>query len=288
VTPRHGVLLVFLCTVLPAQEAVRSWYPLEAGDTWVYAKESLDGAMDRPNVERWTTEETVVSVVSAPELGATLVTKRVKVLDHTIPAGFIAANDSTRHEIPEAHLLVRGNCVYLVDGPDAGGAGFVRDALHSAAFRDELLHGNVPADFCFPMAAGKKWGRVPHTSPAEEYIWRVDRMNGDSYGPPGARTFHLSAHIGSGDWTDRWFTEGIGVAQENSEHHGTYDEQRKRLLRSTIAGQTRTYDLPPARTVPLSEYDCAGPAWRHFVHPDGTPFRGREECVAASRPRRSR
>jgi hypothetical protein len=280
---RGMTLILAVAASAAPQDVVRSWYPLQPGNTWVYAKESLEGRMDRPRVERWTTEESVVSVAPALGFDATLVTKRVRVLDHSVPPDFIAANDSTRRELPESHLLVRGNCVYVIDGAEA--AGFNRDPLHSPAFRADFLSGKVPADFCFPMAPGKQWGRVADTSPAQEYVWLVHRMNGDRFGPPGKRTFHLSAHIASGEFMDRWFTEGIGLVQENSEHHGTYGERRVRLLRSTIAGQTRTYDLPPARTVPLSEFDCQGPGWRHFVHLDGTPFHGEADCLADFRRR---
>ena len=283
------MLPLLLCTAFcaGAQDVVPAWYSLQPGNSWVYAKEFLYGRMDRPSVERWTTEETVVSVTPAPAFNATLVTKRVKVLDHSVPPDFIAANDSTRRELPESHLLISGDCVYVIDGADAAGAGFDRDPLHSAAFRADFRTGQVPPDFCFPMASGAEWGRVANTSPAEEYVWRVDRLNGDPFGPPEERTFHLSAHIGSGEAMDRWFTDGIGLVQENSEHHGTYEERRVRLLRSTIGSRMRTWDLPPARTVPLSDYDCRGPGWQHFVRADGTPFQSESDCLAGTR-RRSR
>ena len=105
------VVLAAIAAAAGAQDAVRSWYPLQPGDTWVYAKESLDGEMDHPSVERWTTEETVVRAVPAPEPGGRRITKRVRILDHTAPPGWL--NDSTKREVPETHLLVRGNCGIL-------------------------------------------------------------------------------------------------------------------------------------------------------------------------------
>jgi hypothetical protein len=262
-----------------AQNVARSWYPLDPGNTWVYAKEALDGRMDRPGVEAWTTEETVIRADADPALDAVLVTVRVKVLDHRLPPG----GYTNMREQPESHLLIRHDCVWIVDGEQAGAAAYVNDPLHSAQFHDNFMHGQVPPDYCFPMAPGKEWGRVANTSPAEEYIWRVDRVNGDPYGPTGERTFHFSTHLGAGEFEDRWFTEGIGLVQANTEHHGTYDEDRVRLLRSTIQGRTRTYDLPAARTAPLGEYDCEGPGWRHFVHADGTPFHSKADCLAGTR-----
>jgi hypothetical protein len=279
-----GVLALLLCPVLcaGAQDVVRAWYPLEPGNTWVYAKEALDGRMDRPDVERWTTEETVVSATRDAALDAVLVTLRVKVLDHSLPPG----GYSNMRERPESHLLIRHDCVWIVDGADAGAAAYVDDPLHSARFHADFLHGQVPPDYCFPMAPGKEWGRVADTSPAQELIWRVNRMNGDPYGPPGERTFHFSTHLGAGEFADRWFTEGIGLVQGIALHHGTYDEDRVRLLRTTIAGKTRTYELRPARTAPLGESDCDGSGWRHFVRADGTPFGSRADCVAYSNRRR--
>jgi hypothetical protein len=277
-------VLLLLCAAFcaDAQDAVRSWYPLQPGDSWVYAKEALDGRMDHPDVERWTTEETVISNARDTALDADLVMLRVKVLDHRLPPG----GYSNMRERPESHLLVRHDCVWIVDGAGAGSAGYVSDPLHSDRFHADFLHGQVPPDYCFPLAPGNEWGRVANTSPANEYIWRVDRMNGDPYGPRGERTFHFSTHLGAGEYQDRWFTEGVGLVQSNVEHHGTYDEDRVRLLRSTIHGRTRTYELPPARTVPLGEFDCSGTGWRHFVHADGTAFRSQAACVAASRARR--
>lgn len=277
------MLLLAFAGHAPAQALVESWYPLQPGNSWVYAKEALDGHMESPDVERWTTEETVVSTAREAALDAVLVTLQVKVLDHHLPPG----GYTNMREQPENHLLVRDDCVWIVDGRDAGAAAYVPDPLHSSVLPGDFLHGRLPADYCFPMAVGKEWGRVASTSPAEELVWRVDRMNGDPYGPPGKRTFHMATHLGAGEFEDRWFAEGIGLVQENSEHHGTYDEDRVRLLRATINGHTSTYDLPPARTTPLGEFDCKGPGWSHYVRADGTSFRSQAECVAyANRPRR--
>jgi hypothetical protein len=265
-----------------AQVPVEFWYPLQPGNSWVYAKEALDGYMGRPDVEHWTTEETVVSTAREAAFDAVLVTLRVRVLDHRLPPG----GYSNMREQPERHLLVRHDCVWIVDGADAGAAAYVRDPLYSTVFHTDFLHSQVPADYCFPMAVGKEWGRAANTSPSEELIWRLDRTNGDPYGPPGERTFHMATHLGAGEYEDRWFTEGIGLVQENSEHHGTYDEDRVRLLRATINGHTQSYDLPSARTAPLGESDCEGPGWRHYVRADGTPFHSRAECVAYANRRR--
>jgi hypothetical protein len=281
VSRQAALILLSAALGAGAQDLVSSWYPLQPGDTWVYAKEALDGRMDRPDVERWTTEETVIRTDHSAALDAVLVTLGVKVLNHSLPPG----GYSNMRERPETHLLVRHDCVWIVDGANAGAAAYVDDPLHSSRFRADFVNGQVPPDYCFPIATGKEWGRVAGTSPAEEYIWRVDRVNGDPYGPSGERTFHFSTHLGSGEFKDRWFTEGIGLVQANTEHHGTYDEDRVRLLRSTLNRKTRAYDLHPARTVPLSDYDCRGHGWPHFVHANGAPFQDEADCTAAIRRR---
>jgi hypothetical protein len=149
-------------------------------------------------------------------------------------------------------------------------------------FMEDVMRGNVPADFCFPMVKGKTWGKVRDTSPAEEWVWHVGELNADPFGLPGAKTFHLSSTEGSGTVIDRWFEEGVGVVQEVVEHHGTYDEDRRQLLRAIIRGKTQTYQLTPARTVPLSGSDCSGPGWQHFSRADGTAFKDIADCVSYS------
>jgi hypothetical protein len=282
-----------------AEDATLSWYPLQPGDTWVYAKESRDGDMAHPSIERWTTEETIVRAVPAPEVAGSLITKLTRVLDHTVPPDFIPQNDSTRHEAAESHLLTHGNCVYVLEGIDAQGSACDPNVVNGPClrpldengrlrreYRDDLLRGRIPADFCFPMAVGTTWGKVAVTSPANEWVWRVEGLNADPFGPPGGRTFHLWTHLGSGTKMDRWFVEGVGVVQEVSEHHGTYGEQRRRLVRATIHGKAQSYQLTPARTVPLIDSDCSGAGWRHYVRADGAAFRSMNECAGYSEGRR--
>ena len=123
------------------------------------------------------------------------------------------------------------------------------------------------------------WGRVPSRGLDPDFVWNVISMNADPYGPPKRATFRLTTRAGSGMQVNRWFTEGLGVVQENGEHHGTYGEARRRLLSATIAGKTQTYDLTPARTVPLSEFDCARTKWQHFARADGTTFADAAACI---------
>jgi hypothetical protein len=60
--------------------------------------------------------------VTVSEPPGTLVAKRTQVLNHAVPPDFSAANDSTKSELPESHLLIYRSCVYVLDWADAQGA----------------------------------------------------------------------------------------------------------------------------------------------------------------------
>jgi hypothetical protein len=163
----------------PAQNVVSAWHPTRPGDTWVYQKESDDGGnpggLAHPMIERWKTEEVIASVTTIPE--GTFVTKRTKVLDHVRLNGWLVANDRTKDEKPESHMLIRQNCLYVLDGIDAEDWG-TRSALDTTnrlrpQYRDDLIRGKIPPDLCVPIDKGTTWGTVPDTSPAEEWVWRV-------------------------------------------------------------------------------------------------------------------
>jgi hypothetical protein len=266
---------VLLASTIPGQpsDVVLSWYPLRPGNSWVYQHEERDGDMAQPDSARWTTEETVVKSTLSPELAGTIVTVRTSVRNLILSPRFIAGNAPSPGQVSELRLLVHRNCVYRLHG---NGADPWPGWNHPRP-------DDVPPDFCFPMANGSTWGKLPNTSPALEYVWTVRGLNHDPFGPSGATTFHLSAHIGAGDYTDRWFEQGIGPVQEVSEHHGTYGESRIRLLSATINGKTQTYQLKPATTIPLDSSDCEGPGWRHYGREDGSSFTSLEACRRFSR-----
>ena len=225
-------------------------------------------------------EQTIVSVAPDAELGGTLVTMRNRALSDVTSPDFIAANNAARRLPPESHLLIFRNCVYILDGQDVGSAKIAPGYGHTrATYHDELLRGTVQPDFCFPLTVGMTWGRIPSRGLDPDFIWNVVSLNADPYGPPNGTTFRLTTRAGSGTFINRWFTKAIGVVQENREHHGTYDEDRARLLRATIGGKTQSFDLTPARTPPLSEVDCAGTKWQHFARPDGTSFENAAACI---------
>lgn len=246
----------FFCQGVANEELVGSWYPiLQEGNTWVYADESRDAdtdhGIDDPTIGRWTTTETVSTIERIPE--GTRVTIRSRITDLVKLKGWI---DNSALMMPsETQLLVRRQCIYRLQA----------------------------ATYCFPMRVGGEWGRMP--SKEDEYdIWRVKTLNGDRFGVPGERTFHVSGRQGSGDTTDYWFQQGVGIAQFVEEHHGTYDQHRRMLKSTTFNGVTRTFDLQPARTPPLEPGECRD-GWRHWVRADGSILSSLDQCMAYARTR---
>src|SRR6516162_679539 len=102
------ILLVLIadCATSHAQPAVLSWYPLEAGNSWTWQNDAFDGDRAYPSFERWTMEQTVVSIAPNAELGGTLVTMRNRALSDVTSPDFIAANNAARRLPPESHLLI--------------------------------------------------------------------------------------------------------------------------------------------------------------------------------------
>ncbi len=241
------LLLIADCATANAQDTVLSWYPLAVANTWTWQNESLDGDRAHPTFERWTMEQTVVGVAPDTELGGTLVTVRNRVRSDVTSPDFIPANNAARRVLPESHLLIFRNCVYLLDGAEVGSAKIAPGYGHMrATYHDELLRGTVQPDFCFPLSVGMTWGGIPGRALGPDLVWNVVSVNADQSGPAGATTFLMTTRAGSGTSVNRWFTKGLGLVQENTEHHGTYEEGRGRLLSSTIGGKTQTYDLTPA------------------------------------------
>jgi hypothetical protein len=291
---RFGAFAIIACVVIagcasrPPQDITASWYPMQPGDTWIYQKMSLEGDMAQPDFERWITEETIVSAVPVRELAGTLVTRRTKVLDDTLTPHFLPENDLAKRELPETHLLIHQGCVYELDGWDATCAqvgdtcvpAFDQSHHVRREYRDELLRGKVPPGLCFPIVKGMTWGRVPSTRGSGLYVWDALALNADPFGPSAGKTYRLWSTAGAGESIDRWFAQGVGIVQQVIEHHGTYDEDRRQLLRATIHGKTQSYQLTPARIEPASEDDCDGPGWQHFSRADGSSFGSIADCIS--------
>jgi hypothetical protein len=235
-----GRLVMALCVlsmVASAQEDPLAWFPLRAGNRWVYEHEWKSGDRNQPDVDRWTTEETITGWVTIPE--GLVVLREVKqkgtATEQTITRRVIAANGQLRYvqqQQGNTHgaliardrepYLVHGNCIYAMG---AGWDGQMQELR--LEYRKYLSEGAVSADFCFPLLMGGEWGN-------NDIPWRFEpaREGVGAFLPAEyAGAIHIfSSHFGSGGLEDVWFQKGIGIVGEHYLHNGTYNEYTKKLL----------------------------------------------------------
>ena len=235
---RLAVVLSVFSAVASAQEDPLAWFPLQVGSRWVYEHESKSGDRNRPEVDRWTTEERITGRVTIPE--GLVVPREVKQLtnasDQTTTVRAIAPNGELRYvRQPDYNrgvlgardrepYLVHGNCVYVI-----GGGWDTETHQLRADYRQYFTEGRLSPDFCFPLQMGRAWGNVKNGIP-----WRVEPAREDvgSFLPAEyAGAIHIfSSHFGSGGSEDVWFQKGAGIVGEHYMHNGSYDEYTKKLL----------------------------------------------------------
>jgi hypothetical protein len=236
---RMGPLAVTLCVfsmVASAQEDPLVWFPLQVGSRWVYEHEAKSGDRTRPDVDRWTTVETVTGSVTIPEGLAVLreVKQQSNPTEQSTTLRVITPNGQLRYVQQPLYnrsvltardrepYLVRGNCIYVI----GEGWDWQRQALR-AEYRKYLSEGAVSPDFCFPLQMGREWGN-------NDITWRVEpaREGVGSFLPAeNAGAIHVfSSHFGSGGCEDVWFQQGVGVVGVHYIHNGTYDEYTKKLI----------------------------------------------------------
>jgi hypothetical protein len=129
--------LCALSIVANAQESPLAWFPLRVGSRWVYEHEWKSGDRNRPDVDRWTSEETITGLVTIPEGVVVLreVTEKDNSSGQTVrtkvitPNGQLREVDQSRNAHPgylvtrdRGPYLVRSNCVYVIgEGWDGQG-----------------------------------------------------------------------------------------------------------------------------------------------------------------------
>jgi len=233
-------LMLTFCTVstiASAQDDLLAWFPLKIGARWVYDHEAKAGDRNHPDVDRWTTEETIAARLMIPEglfvlrqvkdlspLGP-IVTRRVIGTDGVVREVQLPVYHSPLAARDSQPYLVHGNCLYLIplhggwDGQDL-----------SLKYRQFLNEGTLVPDFCFPLEPGRWWGNNDiswHVGPARDAVASILPA---TY----AGAIHmLCPHFGSGGTMDVWFQRGVGVVAEHYIHSGTYDEYTK-TLRSLV------------------------------------------------------
>ena len=226
-----------LIVSLSAQQNPLVWFPLQPGGRWVYEHEYKSGDRNRPEVDRWTTEEVVTGTVPIPE--GLVVLRAVKPLETsnrrivaerlTLPNGELRelqrAGDAhpsylvTRDRQP---YLVRDNCLYRI----AGGWDPQKQELRPS-YRTCLAEGTLSPDFCFPLEMGRAWGN-------NDISWRIEpaRTGVDSFLAAGyPEAIHFFPGISqAADGTMSGFKQGVGVVAQHYIHNGAYDEYTKRLV----------------------------------------------------------
>ena len=233
---RLALALSVLSMVAGAQENPLEWFPLHVGSRWVYEHEWKSGDRTRPDVDRWTTEETITALVTIPEGLVVLreVKQQANATDKNVTVKVITPNGQVREVQQPAHnrgiasardrepYLVHGNCVYVILGGWDGQKQELRPQ-----HRKYLSDAELSPDFCFPLVPGGEWGN-------RDISWRVEpAREGVGLFLPAehAGAIHIfSSHFGSGGWQDVWFQKGIGVVGEHYIHNGTYEEHTKKLV----------------------------------------------------------
>jgi hypothetical protein len=211
--------------------SVDSGLPLAVGDRWIYDTEIRDGVGRTLDVQHWVQQDTTVAIESIPE--GVLIRRKVSLLQTTAPPALLRVPE-------ESNILVRGACIYyLQDSFLNRYYGWDSDRRNlSIAFRKALDSGEALPDACFPLRQGQIW-RVPNM---RERVWTVagiGRKNDDDPVSAGAQSWRLEASLASGDENLVWFQNGVGITARRTLHHGTYHDERVRLLRFEPASSGR-------------------------------------------------
>lgn len=200
--------------------------PHAVGDRWIYDTEIRDGVATHIEVRHWVQQDTTMAVEFISE--GILIRRKVSVLEPSV--------SSISIRIPEeSNILVHGACIYYLQ--DYYRWDSERHDL-SLAFRNALNHGESLPDACFPLRQGRTWS-VPNL---REEVWTVagrGPKHSDDPVSPDSESWRFEATLTSGDENLIWFQEGVGVTASRTYHHGTYHDERIRLLRFEPANSTR-------------------------------------------------
>jgi hypothetical protein len=218
----------------PTPSTVGDWFPVHAGDKWIYEHETRDdtgGGESHLEIHTWTTEETTTASWTVPE--GTLIGRKVQIIKGSRPEGWRVLDANQAY-------LIRGDCLY-----DLGAGDWEPSTRQlSSDFLKWLGDGEISADFCFPLVVHRTWG-APNwggSRPASEAKdWEVEGIDiRNPSAPDKQNTFHVKSippYLGSGQTADIWFEKGVGIVREEEIHHGTTDEERTRLLHFESASQ---------------------------------------------------
>lgn len=205
--------------------------PFAVRDRWIYDTEVRDGVGPHLDVQHWVQADTTVAIEWIPE--GVLIRRKVSLLQTTAPPASIRVPE-------ESNILVHGACIYYLQDSFLNryyGWDSERHDL-SLDFRRALDSGEALPDACFPLHQGQTWC-VPNM---RERVWTVagmGRKNEDDPASADAQSWRFEANLASGDENLVWFQKGVGVTARRTLHHGTYHDERIRLLRFEPAGSGR-------------------------------------------------
>lgn len=194
------------------EQEVLAWYPLNIGNRWIYRmRESTQGASaGKIETVTWIHEERVKEHRRTPEGLLILIEEH----DSNARGGQVPQR--FHHD-----YLIRGHDVYEINEshwlPDKSSLRPIDAAQDEPAFR-------------FPLRTGMKWAESSVPRDDNMYCWYVNSREGNTY---------KLVYMTLPDRTDLSFRRGIGVVATSYSHHGTFHEQRSRLLRFVRARPAR-------------------------------------------------
>jgi len=202
-----------------AQGVASAWFPMDIGNQWIYEHESRGGSSKNPLITRWQSVETTTGAVAIPE--GTVVLRHVQVSGDA-SSGWIES------VFGRSNFLIRKDCLYFLNPAFSWNEQEERLRPEYAA---KLLAGDVEPEFCFPLSAGKSFGRDSPPGWVPSRV--VGQGRGQRFAPASvsSKAFDVRVHVVYADETHLWFEKGVGITGEWDWHNGTYLEYRVRLVR---------------------------------------------------------
>jgi hypothetical protein len=191
------------------------------GDRWIYDTELRDGTSPNLQVHHWSQEDITVAIEDVPE--GRLIRRRVRLLEGAAP--------SWARVPQESNILLRGACIYYLQDSFLNHFYSWDNQRHelTVAFRKELAAGKTLPDACFPLRQDAAWS-IPNMREATWTVAGTGPKNRDDPSSVTAQSWRFEANLASGDENLVWFQEGVGVTASRILHHGSYHDERVRLL----------------------------------------------------------
>jgi hypothetical protein len=216
-------VLIFICAPASAQNTPSDWFPIAVGNQWVYEHEVRDTPADNPQIRRWQTVETITGTLTIPE--GLVVLRRVEVKGAT-SGGWLES------VYAESNYLIRNNCLYFLDNQIWN----EHEQRLRPEYREQILAGDAEPQFCFPLTAGKQYGKDSQPGWVPSRVVGMGPRQGFTPESVSSAAFDVVVHLVYADETHLWFEKGVGITGMWDWHNGTYAEYRVRLVRFQPVG----------------------------------------------------